>query len=442
MTEVSIKNFQSIKSIDFKVDGFTVIIGKNNIGKSAVIRAIDSALTNQVGSEFIRLGEKKTTVQLKHGDLAIKWEKGASATYEIKKGDGERQDFSKLSGAVPKPILEAGFDGMEIEGKKTYPLIAHQFEPLFLLNRRGSVVTEVLANLYDLDTLSVADDLCQKELKSNKSQLKIREGDLKNLQESLAKYADFEELKKEVAALVIKEDEYKRLQADVFQLIDFEEQSQSLQASVGALQSVQDITIPDPKFCAEAMALVYWLAIQEEEYVKLDRSVKSLAGLGSIYIPDPQACATIIQEIDWLQTQEKELDKIKADLFKINSRLPTVTHDLSVMGELCTLAIKFQEELDEIKRWESEYGNLSKAIRQTENILADTSIEDLSKQSALIETGIVELSELGALEKDFTGAAKKAKATRTELGTIEKEYTTICLELAEIKICPLCEKPR
>jgi DNA repair ATPase RecN len=442
MTEVSIKNFQSIKSIDFEIDGFTVIIGKNNIGKSAVIRAIDSALTNQVGSEFIRMGEKKTTVQLKHGDLAIKWEKGTSATYEIKKGDGEKQDFSKLSGAVPKPILEAGFDGMEIEGKKAYPLIAHQFEPLFLLNRRGSVVTEVLANLYDLDTLSVADDLCQKELKSNKSQLKVREGDLKNLQESLAKYADFEEIKKEVTALTAKEDEYKLLQADVFQLIDFEEQLQSLQAGVNALQSIQDVTVPDLKKCAETMTLVYWLAVQEEEYLKLDRSVKILAGLETIDIPDTRVCADVIQEIGWLQTQENELEDIKRRIFRMDTHLPQMSHDLSVMGELCNLAVKFQGELDEIQKWESEYDSLSKVTQRTEKILAKMDTENLSKQLVSIETGIKELAELGIMEKDFMTAAKAAKTTRTELSTAEKEYNTAGAELAEIKICPLCEKPR
>lgn len=442
MTEVSIKNFQSIKSIDFKIDGFTVIIGKNNIGKSAVIRAIDSALTNQVGSEFIRLGEKKTTVQLKHGDLNIKWEKGASATYEIKKGDDEKQDFSKLSGAVPKPILDAGFDGMEIEGKKAYPLIAHQFEPLFLLNRRGSVVTEVLANLYDLDTLSVADDLCQKELKGNKSQLKTREGDLKTLQESLVKYADFEELKKEVAALTAKEDEYKLLQADVFQLIDFEEQLQSLQASVNALQSIQDIAVPDLKKCTEAMTLVYWLTVQEEEYIKLDWSVKNISGLETIDIPDTRCCAGIIQEIEWLQTQEKELENIKRRIFRMDTHLPQVSQDLSVMGELCDLAVKFQGELGEIQKWESEYDKLSTATQRTEKILAEMDIENLSKQLASIETGITELAELGTLEKDFLTAAKTAKATRTEFSTAEKEHSTASVELAEIKICPLCEKPR
>ena len=41
-----IENFQSIKKLEFRYKGFTAIIGKNNIGKSASFRAINSILFN------------------------------------------------------------------------------------------------------------------------------------------------------------------------------------------------------------------------------------------------------------------------------------------------------------------------------------------------------------------------------------------------------------
>ena len=41
-----IENFQSIKKLEFRYKGFTTIIGKNNIGKSASFRAINSILFN------------------------------------------------------------------------------------------------------------------------------------------------------------------------------------------------------------------------------------------------------------------------------------------------------------------------------------------------------------------------------------------------------------
>ena len=170
MTKITIENFQSIKKVNFDIKGFTVIIGKNNIGKSAIIRAIEAALDNQTGDSFIRKGQKKTKVIIDNEDITLQWEKSkTTATYEIK---GYKETFSKLKGTVPKPIIKAGFQKMQIGNQKLFPLIASQFEPLFLINKPGSVVTEVLASLYQIDTLSTADDLCQKILKSNKSLLK------------------------------------------------------------------------------------------------------------------------------------------------------------------------------------------------------------------------------------------------------------------------------
>ena len=51
-----IENFQSIKKLEFRYKGFTAIIGKNNIGKSASFRAVNSILFNNFDmKEFPRM---------------------------------------------------------------------------------------------------------------------------------------------------------------------------------------------------------------------------------------------------------------------------------------------------------------------------------------------------------------------------------------------------
>jgi len=42
--KIRIKNFQSIEDLEIEVRGFTAITGKTNIGKSAIMRAISSAM--------------------------------------------------------------------------------------------------------------------------------------------------------------------------------------------------------------------------------------------------------------------------------------------------------------------------------------------------------------------------------------------------------------
>ena len=109
MVRVKINNFQSISSASFDIEGFTVIVGKNNRGKSAVIRAIDAALSNKTGGGLIKWDKPHASVELtvkdsNHKDMNVLWEKGDTTVYKI---DGK--SYEKLNRAIPPPILEAGF---------------------------------------------------------------------------------------------------------------------------------------------------------------------------------------------------------------------------------------------------------------------------------------------------------------------------------------------
>ena len=52
--DVEIRNFQSIEKATIKIDGFTVVVGRSNIGKSALVRAVKAALTGAPVSSFVR----------------------------------------------------------------------------------------------------------------------------------------------------------------------------------------------------------------------------------------------------------------------------------------------------------------------------------------------------------------------------------------------------
>lgn len=65
---VSIKDFQSVKSasLDFPT-GLTIITGKTNNGKTAIFRAIDSALFNKGDDTMIRAGQRYSGVSIDNG---------------------------------------------------------------------------------------------------------------------------------------------------------------------------------------------------------------------------------------------------------------------------------------------------------------------------------------------------------------------------------------
>src|SRR6478752_168059 len=89
MIEIEVTDFQSIRHTSVAIDRFSAIVGRSNIGKSALVRAVQMALTGAVGTDFVRHGSscdrairgtKKckcfSRVRIKTFALELTWEKG------------------------------------------------------------------------------------------------------------------------------------------------------------------------------------------------------------------------------------------------------------------------------------------------------------------------------------------------------------------------------
>jgi DNA repair ATPase RecN len=389
MTEISIKNFQSIKNVDLVVDGFTVIVGRNNIGKSAIIRAVDAALTNRVGDDFIRDGEKSTEITIKREGLDLEWKKGAKTSYKINK-----EPFTALNRDIPLPLVEAGFGRMELGDKKVSPLVAHQFDPLFLVNKGGSVITEVLAGVYDLDSLSNADDMCQKDLKAQKAMLKTRDGDLTSLQGKLERYKDFETLKEEVKALVEKDRACQSLQDEIALLTGYEVELEALMWSTNTLKGLKGVNVPDISECEKLVEENSWLEEMSQELFILGTSIKKLRSIEKIEIP----------EVD----------------------LDAMTQDITILSS-----------------WEEDLSGITKTVESYGNVLNDINpeIAGLEKAIPQVEVYSKAFVEVSEFEQNFMKVASSAKGTRDELKVVTEDLDLAEKEKAKIKVCPLCERP-
>ena len=66
--KIKVENFQSIKNSEVEIEGLTVITGQNNIGKSALARAVGGVFSNLRGNSFVRRGEKYCSVEIKFDD--------------------------------------------------------------------------------------------------------------------------------------------------------------------------------------------------------------------------------------------------------------------------------------------------------------------------------------------------------------------------------------
>lgn len=89
MLDVEIRNFQSIEHVHVVIDGFTTLVGRSNLGKSAIVRAIKAALTGAPEETSVRHGPKcerevkgtksckcYCSVHIKTEGFDLLWEKG------------------------------------------------------------------------------------------------------------------------------------------------------------------------------------------------------------------------------------------------------------------------------------------------------------------------------------------------------------------------------
>jgi len=387
LTEIEIKNFQSIKNLKFPIEGFTVIYGKNNSGKSAIIRAIRAALTNQTGKGFIRKGEKETEIKIKREGLNILWKKGTKAVYTVNK-----ESFQNLNRDIPKPLIDAGFERMDIGKKKVLPTIASQFNPLFLIDEHGTTITEVLASLYNIDTLSIADELCQTSLRSHKTLLKTREKDSEALQVKLEKYKDFESTKKEVEALLEQEKKVKILESETAEISSFESDLIRLYESLKKIKLIQKIEIPEVSKHEKNFTEIQELITLEQNYSEKFSVVEKLKDIVKVTLPSTEGLEQLSEEVKLLT------------------------------------------------EWDEAFTTLEKGVKQKENLLEGlnlTGITEIYEEFKIICEEIVFMEDL---EKEFMSIVISAKETREDLRNISDEYNKKYEELST-KICPTCERP-
>lgn len=173
---VSVRNFQSLRKVDLQVEGLTVVVGPSNLGKSALIRAMEGALYNRPGDEFVRIGASTAEVTVD----AVSWRKGGTVNeYRI-----ASEVYRKVGTDAPDPVRALGYrdvwvgDAARKRGESIRPQIADQFHPLFILDRSSGFISDVLNLITRLAVVQRAADACGADLRSTKQVLGTRKADL------------------------------------------------------------------------------------------------------------------------------------------------------------------------------------------------------------------------------------------------------------------------
>lgn len=385
MIDVEITNYESIAHTTLQIEGFTTLIGRNYLGKSAVLRAINAALTNKEGTEFIRWGQTFCEVHLKFPDLDVLWHKEEGNNFYRING----KEYTKIGkGDPPQELLDAGFRPVIVGDQKINLNYAIQFFPLFLVNKRDSKSADLLTSVYGLDRIYKAIDLCNKDQRANSDMLRVREKDLKMVEVGLEKFKPFPDLAAKIPDIKKKRKELGENEAEIQRIQTWAVNLRVLSSATKKLRPVSELVMPEGASIAAGIA-------SYKAIVKFNLDLEQL-----------MAFLRKVKPVQGVSLPEKSPAEIKV-LFSEYQRLIIWSNNYKKLS-------------NEVSRLED--------IRKVELPAATLDVEDIPKLQKLLSQVVSLSTELKSLK------------TTIDKQTIEIE--SVDTELKSFDICPLCGAKR
>lgn len=379
---VEIKGFQSIAHSVVEVDSFSALVGPSNIGKSAVVRAIKAALTGAPADAFVRhdgecarvvKGAKACkcfcSVRLTAPGFDLLWEKGDAKNRYVYNS----VEYTAVSRGTPE-FLSKDFAPAKIGDEKELLQISDQFRPIFILDKSGTVVADVLSDVIKLDQINVAIRLAEKDRKEAASTRKVREKDIADLKLTMSVYAGLDEVLGQVRVLGDSDNTILEAQRVIEQLDQFIETAYGAARNIKELGRAQLIEVP---LCSELVTNFGSLVT----LLRFDKSVSErapivdqLRGVEDVPLPSVEGfveSGATLGLLDGWSSKLLALRLFYADAKKVE------TLEVPQVGDLRS----DQEVLSKLMHWSSKLSSLSKLVEQLEN----DAKEAIQKESQALE---------------------------------------------------------
>ena len=204
ISELSIRNFQSIATADLDLTGWTSLVGESDVGKSAIVRAVHALLTNRRGDGFIREGAKACAVTLVLDDgTNIEWHKtrGASGVYTVSRAGVVDEVYEKTAGEVPPEVARLLGVTVDIAGEPFTPGIQRQHDAPFLLADSARRRAQVLGEFDGSNIVLRAEGMIRTAQRAAQQAVKAAEQAAERADAALEAYAAVPALQAEVQAL-------------------------------------------------------------------------------------------------------------------------------------------------------------------------------------------------------------------------------------------------
>lgn len=426
MVHVEITNFQSISKMEMDFEGFSTIVGRNFIGKSATLRAINAALTNKAGSDFIRWGQKFCEVRIVVNGFDILWHKESSNNYYVING----KRYDKIGrDEPPKPVKDAGFSVIKIGNEKVNLNYAEQFFPLFLVDKQDSKGADLIAAVYGLDVLYKAVDLCGKERKANKAKLKIRDSDRESAAKALDPFDGFEDILKTMPTIDDRIEGINNAEGSLDKLRRIERDLKSVLTIYKKISPVSELDIPVTPITHDTVALLESLKKDFKRLKEIKKDLATLKDIDDIESVDESMLSEIIDRYS-------SLDNLK----KLSSGVQEYILSKKHYDTISKINVPDSETIKGLIDEVVELKDLDTGLLATKNELKKyKSIDDIGAIDSSLDPGIIkDISDLKSVRADIKNLKDNIDKVNADLEVIETELVGAEGELSSFDSCPLC----
>lgn len=294
MVTVEIRNFQSIEHATIVVDGFTALVGRSNIGKSAIIRAVEAALGGSSGTSFVRHGDTcarrlkdvkackcVASVHIKATGFDLLWEKGDSVNRYVYNGTV----YDSVARGFPE-FLQEDFKPVKVGDKSLQLQVASQWEPIFLLNASGGVVADVLSDVAHLQRINVALDLSEKDRREAVAGHKARVKDATSKETELKQYVGLDAAMTQARAVEARMGDIAEKEQQVQEIEAYLEALRGLAARLKVLSVGEATAVPAVGLLSDSVSLTQALASLVSGLESRSLGVHTFASVETVAVPD------------------------------------------------------------------------------------------------------------------------------------------------------------
>lgn len=389
---VIIEDFQSHRLTELEfVEGFNVIVGPSDQGKTAVLRAIRWVLYNEPkGNDFIRVGSNKAKVTLvmNDGTLVTRERTSSRNRYMVAVPGMEEQVYEGFGHAVPEEVMEAtGVRPLKMDEDHQVPInIGMQLDSPFLLESNGSVKAKAIGRINGVHILDYAHKTTSSELNSKQIEERRIQAEVEKREEQLKLYKDLDQWEKDLVQVEQKLKQVQDLDARSQWLRDKQEMRKEI---VKKLLTAEDFL---KKLETLDQAAIKWqraevlersinqLEMMQKQRHEIEKSLEAARRWIMQTVQLPKAEEKLEQALS-IQNQEQAMQRLKQtetvlkkESFEITTVLEGTRH-LSQADQAYNRVLevdKHQQDLVALHQKSLEYKDVSRKIqlvlRKTEHL--------------------------------------------------------------------------